>query len=160
MCAKLMAVMVIGQFLLSIDACAIPAFALPGMQNMSSPACIQRYQVITVTEGDTFTINLHAQQASGYTWYITEPFIYDCVTLLSKTETVYRCPGGRGVATFTFQALNEGQEIIRFEYSKSCAWRPAEIRTYKIIIAPKKPLKLPIIKKNKCSCSLLIDMQK
>lgn len=128
---------------------AIPSFSLsiwqePGIEKFEHP------RVVTVEEGDTFSINLRSQAGTGYTWYITEPLFYDCVTLLNKTDEIYRCPGGNGKTIFTFQALRPGTETIKFEYVRSWSWHAAQTRTYHIIIKEKKQTLNPTVT---CVCN-------
>ena len=93
---------------------ALPSYSLPGLRQVPQCSCKHRSRIITVQEGDTFSINLKSQESAGCMWAMTSPFFYDYIKLIDRSEMVCRC-GGLGKTTFTFQALRPGEETIKFE---------------------------------------------
>jgi predicted secreted protein len=97
----------------------------------------QHRSVMHVIEGQIFTIILDCQQATGYTWYITQPPLEDTIQILSKTVIPCRHTRSKTKMIFKFKALQHGQETIQFEYAQPWDWRSTQQCTYTIIIHEK-----------------------
>lgn len=114
------------------------SFAIPPFK--AQERCPRQYnncpRTIVMHVGETFTINLKGHASSGYTWYMTEPAIEDCIKLLRKATVPLRQPGGQTSTLFTFLACAPGEEILSFEYSRPWSWQAEETQTYRVIIRP------------------------
>lgn len=94
------------------------------------------HNTLHVNEGSQFTITLHGNAGTGYTWYIQEPS-EDYITLIAKHIIPCRHPGGRITTVFKFHAMQAGHETMIFEYARPWNWAVAQKVVYEIIITPR-----------------------
>lgn len=110
----------------------IPAYSLGNR----APEKLNLHNTINVIEGNQFTITLHGNSGTGYTWYIKEPS-EDYITLIAKHVIPCKHPGGRTTTIFRFHAMAQGHETLVFEYARPWSWTVEQKQTYEVIVTPR-----------------------
>ncbi|MBN2058303.1 MAG: protease inhibitor I42 family protein [Candidatus Saganbacteria bacterium] len=75
-------------------------------------------EVISVRQGDEFTLSLGSNATTGYQWQLSQPLDQERLKLISS---VYITPeqgriGQGGVEHWTFKALKSGRAVIKLGY--------------------------------------------
>lgn len=107
------------------------------LQNGSNPGNNlqgQKNLTITAKKDDQFTVELVANQTTGFSWQAQ----FD-ETFIKKAKQEYILPnssllGASGLEKFQFQALKAGQTEIKFSYQRPWEKQPAQVLKYQVVI--------------------------
>lgn len=93
---------------------------------------------IVVKAGQQFNIILDANRTTGFDWTISKPLDKEVVSLAGTDYKISNpdLMGSGGKAIYTFKAMGKGKALIHMQYARS--WekkvKPAETRTYIVIV--------------------------
>ena len=103
-----------------------------------SPIILKESQAgntVEVSVGETFKVVLEGNPTTGYTWEINT---LDTGILAQRGEPEFKpdsnAIGSGGTFTFTFQAVNIGQTILRLIYHRSWEQDVPPLKTFEVVV--------------------------
>jgi inhibitor of cysteine peptidase len=91
-------------------------------------------ELVETRSGETFTITLESNPATGYTWEEEHDSSMLEVLRANDFRAGSDAVGAGGTEAFEFRALRPGETEIRFQYKRAWEEEPAEERRYRVRI--------------------------